>query len=455
MPESLDSVQETRADFEQDLQQRLSSIREKAYDDSIAPDVAIPYLPGWPDTPPEFGQEEYWWWWEHHLVPFRRDIDSLLLRLGVTMDGADPAAAEAISESLADAADHLAVAENYRDGPISNFSSFLFEGWNSPIAGSLNNSVLTRLPVVVATQHRMAHEIEVAARAYAGIIHGTWHLSRRIARQVDERIVRTPVDVQSVLVVVGVVAAAVATGGKAVGLAAWAAGSAATLNGLRDAAPAEIGDESKGELQVKGEAAAVFVPSADEQLSKLWDAIVDEEALIRDGLRNDDRTLRDNNYRDVEIRFDDIDRMSEVDDLRPQETSIDSVARLKVGGATYLPAMAQLLHQAHLSLAGAFWHADNLFGSHVVVGRHRSWFDRTLQTLDDGIVKTRDTLSECGRRLSEIAENYAEQEGLTEELISKVEALLAQDDYDQPPRLYEPPVHGDRSVGPQDIGSRQ
>jgi hypothetical protein len=90
----------------------------------------------------------------------------------------------------------------------------------------------------------------------------------------------------------------------------------------------------------------------------------------------------------------------------PPDLTISDIVKLKKVGTHDLPAVAEILNQAHekVETLAELLHAG--IGSQVYVGTWRVYFYQAAHLLDTALTKTRDYLYQSGQNLAAVADGY-------------------------------------------------
>lgn len=370
---------------------------------------------------------------------FRNDMGVLASQFANFLDRADPTRFHAVAGYLREAEDLLRRAQGSNGMDLVEAS---LRGWDGDAATNFRHTFYGQFNEVVEGQAKLLRSIGLAALSYQQIIMYAHADSLDIATQIRGKLARTGegLELGTLLTVVGVVAGGVAAVGSGWGIVAWAAGtSLLALDGIQRHAD----DPPDQERVVEGDMAMNFIPSAHNALDRLWGAINNEESMLREGVQSNNNELDGNVKGNLEPREPDLantDRRSDLGDKSDvTQYDIEELQRCATG---WLPAMAEMFHQAYLQLILARGNLNRMLGDNRVAGSQRYALDEAFELLITAVVKTRDYLHRCGENLSTIASNYYENEERNAEIIRKIEAWLTDpDEFDHD--RYRPP--SDRS----------
>lgn len=352
---------------------------------------------------------------------FRNDMDLLASQLANFLDRCDPARFHDVADRLREVENLLRRAQGSNGMDLVEAS---LQGWDGDAATNFRHSFYGQFNDIVVGQAELLRSVAVAALAYQQIIMSAQEDSLDIATQIREKLARTGegLSLGPLLKIVAVVARAAAIG-SGWGVVAWAAStSLLALDGIKKHSQ----EPPKQERVVDGDLAMTFIPSAHTVLDRLWKAINNEESMLREGIQSNNGKLEGNIKGGLEPREPDLANSDRRSDLGSKshvtEYDIEELQRCAMG---WLPAMAEMFHQAYLQLVPAIGHLNHMLGDNRVAGSQRYPLDEAIETLTTAVVKTRDYLYRCGENLSRIAGNYYQDEEKNAQIIRRIEAWLA------------------------------
>lgn len=390
-------------------------------------------------------------------------IDGLVHFLNELDSNARPEMFPRIMEEVVEICDILAVV---RESDSRTDVRELLNGWAGG-AAAIFRGILADLQGAVREQAVVADQIGAAAVAYRSIAERAQADSMAIAYDVADRMVPSGggwrqmegqyLEALGQMLVVGLAIKDIA-GSKGMSLldsfSSWSKDQGEDMQedarrrhlesySLRDAANTNAGTSESRE--VVGEQAADFIGSAREQIQKVREHAWAADLIVHDALRRDVDEI-DADLKLLEVaEADDIDH---VDDLgeREQDVYLEDIVHLKKAGEADMPALAQMLHEAHLRLDAIRVLFDQGIGDGKLAGIYRGAFNTLVQRLDVAFIKTRDRLYTMGETLSEIAGNYY----TTEDENRRVQERLAEELENFDHAIYDP----DRSARTGDSWSR-
>jgi hypothetical protein len=436
------------ANFHADMANLLASIREKSRDDRIAFErAALPVRTIDSGLNPYFDyaaatsalSSEPNGGYDYDYTAFRADIDEVIERLERFADDTNVERFGEINEKMLAIKDILDEAQGADNG-MEQVDDAL-TGWVGGAAVNFRDVVIYPFGRVLLRQANLAKEIATVALSYQAIVDHARADSLDLASQLDEKLDPASggggINLDAVLFAIGAVASGIAliTGGPVSwpAVITWTAATASGINSIADEAAkgyaldgiaARAGGEPVEERRITGDVAGDFIPSAHDQIAKVWQAVREQDELVRDGLKADIAALQDDEQLTLRVTEPELVTADEYRDLGVRsEVHIEDIVELKKAGVAYLPAVAQQLHKAHqrvLSAKGAF---ESAFGDAPFV-LYKRRFEEAVERLDTALTRCRDFLYESGQNLATIADDYAETD---QAIQAELEKLIAEE----------------------------
>jgi hypothetical protein len=316
--------------------------------------------------------------------------------------------------------------------------------WGGMAADNFRRVVISPFSGTLLRQANLAKEIATAALCYKSIVVRTRADILDLTHQMKDKVTHsdgsggTSFGFTDLLFVVGAAAsgAALVTASPVSWppLISWAAGTTSgviraieedeaqkyALDGIDQVS----GRERPDKRTIRGSWACEFIPSAYEILEMVQKRALDEEDYIKDGLLRDFQQLEESDLA-LELKEPELATVDTDEELGVSEnlTIFDIVALKKVGNYD-LPAVAEMLHQAHYKVAVAADLLNTGLGNQIYVGSHERYFYEAVNKLLTALTDTRDFLYESGQNLVTVADGYYATE---EEARLALEQLIRQD----------------------------
>lgn len=451
--------------FHDDMREYLAEIRQAAADDYSAYVAVQPGEPFLGDSgrntyyePGEWGSSDYGSRrgagpGAFEFSAYRSDIESILFYLERYVDQCRIGPFDTIAEKFEEIVDELKNAEGH-DGGMNNVASAL-EEWNSGAAENFRQVVLVPFSKIMHGQAKLAVELARAARGYQGTIIFARADVLNLTKQLRDKVVDGggDSDFTTMLRIIGAVAAGAAlisSGPGGWATLAWAANtSALALTAVADAADREPG--SVEEWTLKGRWATDFIIDAYEKVQQLSSEILIRQGVIEEGLAADEQEIAGTGGVGEFVAGQPglMNARSAADLGTHGALEVADIRQMKVAGAIDLPAIAEMLDDAHLKLASIRDDFDTGIGPGIAgnVPLRAQW-DVAVARLDAALTGTRDFLYWSGQSLATIADNYylVEESNAAklQQFQRAYDAALADNLYD----LYDPDWSAPRTPGP-------